>query len=186
MNRRLRLGLSALLLPTVLLASAPIHAAPAPVSVSGKTTSWTISLAGIRAMNHIPNTVWVDRANHWAFYIATVRLTNTGSRAAVPADDLMLTMKVIPPHHTEHLYGWASAPRQKPYVAWTRAAIGLVGGTAPWVAAGPGHTIIYTYVFMTARDDSHYGLYNVYLPPGAAQHSALNLPRYTYLLNMGL
>lgn len=186
MKRRFTLGLLALLLPAVLLASAPVHAATAPVSVSGKTTRWTISLAGIRAMNHIPNTTWADRANHWGFYIATVRLTNTGSQVAVPADDLLLTMKVIPPHPTEYLYGWASTPRQKPYVAWTKAAMRLVGGTAPWVAVQPGQTITYCYVFMTARGDKHYGLYNVFLPPGATQHTALNLPRYTYVLDTGM
>jgi len=186
MKRRFTLSLLALLLPAVLLASAPAHAASIPVGVSGKTTRWTIGLAGIRAMNHIPHTTWADRANHWGFYIATVRLTNVGSRTAVPADDLMLTMKVIPPHSTKYLYGWASTPRQKPYLAWTRAAIRLVGGTAPWVVAQLGQTLTYTYVFMTARGDNHYGLYNVYLPPGATQHSALNLPRYIYLLDMGL
>ena len=194
MRHRIRSRLLWLVLPAVFLTCIPTDAARATASragttaagIHGKTTTWNVALAGVRSLPHILHTTWVDPTHHWSFYVAMVRLTNSGTRAAVPADDLLLTMKVIPPHPTRYLAGWASLPRQKPYDAWTRTAMQQFGGAPPWIAAQPGQSATYCYVFMTARGDSHYGLYNVWLAPGGSQHTAINLPHYTFLLAMGL
>lgn len=93
-------------------------------------------------------------------FVLTLRLVNTGARAAAPSDDLALTMAVMPPTKTRYPMGWVSGLKVEPYGRFTSAAAQQFGGALPWTTTAPGHATTYCYVIMAYRGEAHYGLYN--------------------------
>lgn len=162
-------------------AHAASASAPAVVAVTGETTTWTLSLSRIRGMQRIPHTSWRGyNANVFQTYVLTLQLTNTGGRAAAPAHDLTLTMKVTEPQYAPrdlgaYAAGYTEPEPKGPFVAMLREAARQYGGVPAWTVARPGHALTYSYVILTNRGNSHYGLYNA--PP---------YKKYIYLLDTGV
>jgi hypothetical protein len=86
-------------------------------------------------------------------------MRNLGVHPADLAHDLMLVLKVMPPHFTYYTPGWTLVDQAPPLPAMEQAAAQLYGGVLPTTITHPGATTTYSYLIATNRGDSYYGLY---------------------------
>ncbi len=150
--------------------------------VGGQKTTWRVALTRIWSTDGsaFPRSWHGYRGSFFRFYVLTLRLTNTGRRTADPYDDLLLTLKVMPPHTSRHLSGFTEVAIDDPGMGpIARGAPRSYGAAVPWQATAPGHTTAYCYIIATVQGESHYGLYNVSTQGGLA-------PTYTLLFDTGL
>jgi len=146
-------------------------AAVTTATVKGNVTSWQVRLLKIHAFDRIPGTTWMMYEKHlFRFYVLTLQMTNTGTRAADPYDDLNLVMRV------STLPGWTALVRSRaPQGTIMETAAREFGGLSPWEMTQPGKANTYCYVIATKHDLAHFGLYNFVPAKG-----------YIYLLDTGV
>jgi hypothetical protein len=135
------------------------------VSVLGQATTWKLSLLNLRKVDRIPGTQWRAYTSHeWAFWVLTLKMTNTGKKTAEIADDLGLTLKANAASLAKLGYtspGWTAVDRKSKVLGgFIPAAAKAYGGVVPWVMTQPGKTTIYCYLIGARSQESHMGLFN--------------------------
>ncbi len=163
MDRRVFFATACSLLLISATAPRPAAATAARIAtINGQTTQWNLSLLRIRSMNRIPHSTWTgyNTAFKYRLFVLTVRLNNTGRRAANPYNDVTLTLKVLPNYPTAYPSGFTSVPHNADTADMYQAAARQYGGLLPWQATQPGRTSVYCYVIGANRGEAHYGLYS--------------------------
>ena len=164
-------GTSFLLAASMLLAGAtlPIRAAPSPryptVTLDGTKTSWRMAVQRIVSIDRFPGIAYNEYSIR-RFFALRIRMTNVGTKPADLADDVVLVLRVMPPHLTYYTPGWTLVSQMQSYPTMEKAAAKTYGGVLPFVVTRPSQTMTYSYLIATNRGDSHYGLYQFTLKKG--------------------